>query len=240
MSRLIELCVVLSSVACVVVGCASELEPREHTEPIVDTPASEPGAFPSVVGVSIGAGVTHDFCTGVVIGPYAVLTAAACVPQGAGPIEVVEGEDARYVRDRLAVDHVAYEPVDGALAILVMEQPLEVENVQVSEAGAPEGELTVVGYGLGGGGASVLGVKRAVSFDAETGALAGADTSLCFGDLGAPVLDGSGQLVGFVSSLDLTCRPRDTLSRWSSTAPYATFVERAVEMVPGCLTPTDC
>lgn len=70
----------------------------------------------------------------------------------------------------------------------------------------------MIGYGLSAPGASMLGVRRRTHWVVEDSAggrvtLYAPDDSLCWGDLGAPVVDARGRVVALIDRVPVTCRP---------------------------------
>lgn len=202
------------------------------------TEAEATGEHPWVVAVSSEGPSGHIVCTGAVIGPYTILTRQACVTGGPASTVILFGADARFAA-RIPVTAILVEPTRGELAVLIVSDPIESEVAPVAfDALEPAAEVRVVGYGLGESGASVLGVKHEADFRVERVGSSGAqivseDSSLCWGDFGAPAFDEHGRVVALVSAMADTCGP-GTRSTLSDLVGMESFIERAVEMLPGC------
>jgi secreted trypsin-like serine protease len=191
--------------------------------------ATETGAG-AVVAVSVTFSGAEALCSGVLVAPRVVLTAAACLDPdgpggaaGAAEVEVFVGGDVSGSGTTIAADEwtshpsFAGDPAFANLALILLEAravpapvPLRPTPLGAADVGAA---ARVVGFGTSGAVASDLGVKRAFtdSVRALESALlwVGQDgETACAGDSGAPVLmtDGEAeQLVGVVAFSDLSC-----------------------------------
>ena len=192
------------------------------------------GTRGSVVQVESSRG---ELCSGVVIAPDLVLTAAHCViePVNYWVTAVDRAFRPRRIRAVAAAAHPAFRPgttprtqpgVD--LAILKLEQPLGRDFIPVDPRGAARigrGQpVALAGFGIVGEGqkrtARVLREARLVNLgtlqvanrvmivaDAKRGALV-SGAGACRGDSGGPIFAG-GQLVGIVSWSSGAFRSRD-------------------------------
>jgi hypothetical protein len=164
------------------------------------------------VAVSQDEGEAHRTCSGALIGPHAVLTRAECASRGADALAVLFGPDARF-SPRLSVARVIVEPERGELAMLVLRDAATARPAELAYDGLAVGdEVGVIGYGLSPPGASILGVERHTRWEVA-GVVEGratlytADVSLCWGDLGAPVVDARGRVVALIDAEPIACRP---------------------------------
>jgi hypothetical protein len=158
--------------------------------------------------------VLHDrggVCTGVVVAPDVILTAAHCVPQGAQlRVHYRETGQPVLLETQAVQRHPGYRAnavkerkrsIDLALVKLPAPLPGRFEAATLSAA-APEGRVTVAGYGLGREGvASSTGTWRSVRLDVATPygpsrillwARGPAGSGGCHGDSGGPMIDSEG------------------------------------------------
>lgn len=164
----------------------------------------------SAVAVSSWLGEEHVLCTGTVLGPDTVMTLASCVSRPEHTHVIID-EDARW-GTRLEVESIRTH--DG-LAFLETRTVMLTLSATLALRPAGDGPLWVEGYGTQGPGASVRGVRRTMELEAYGDALTSATVALCEGDLGAPVFDANGSLVGIVSSVtEGACLPGAGGVRW--------------------------
>lgn len=205
----------------------------------------------SLVMVLQRRGPEAGFCTGIVIGPRAVLTAAHCVPPGADLRIHFKGEDGAPVLLPVAgvtrhpgyrADAIARRERSIDLAVVTLEAPLpeRFRPATLSGQSSPRvGEaFTVAGYGLGREGeAASSGRLREADLAARaplspvllwaadpTGREAGA----CTGDSGGPVLDASGAVAALTLwSAGTGARRCGALTQALWLAPYRDWIAAA-------------
>lgn len=204
-------------------SCATAEAPREEIASEVGaaiTNGSIARADPAVVGLVAGGRVG---CTGVLVGPRLVLTAAHCI-DGALPEAALVGlspdEGARVGLSRRWVhpDHSLGSP-EHDVGLLLLAAPLQVAAPALSAAPLSEADVgrqvRVVGFGAreGGGGEPGEPIKMqgsAVLRGVAPGTLilAPAPSQPCAGDSGGPVLGLAGGrevVLGIVSQGDEGC-----------------------------------
>jgi len=208
--------------------------------------ATETG-FGAVVAVAVTFSGAEALCTGVLVAPRVVLTAAACMDgdgpggaAGATEVEVFVGSDVSGSGTTIVAREWAVHPsftgdaTAANLALILLEAPAAPAPVPLRSTplGAADvgAAARVVGFGTTGPGASDLGVKRAFTdvvrtlestllYVGQTGQTA------CSGDSGAPVLMTDGdveQLVGVVAFSDGQCSDAAGATRLSA---YATWID---------------
>lgn len=210
-------------------GCAAEQE----EQPAEDTSSTESeivGGSLTSSYASVGALVTADgfpFCTGTVIAPRVVVTAAHCLAEpgtSATGIRFALGPDASRPTSVLRVRRIAYHPQydaqqiknDIGVVILSADAPVAPAGVNTSMTSSWVGKsLTFVGYGVTNGNTQTgAGKKRVVTIPvsqvgATQFAYATRGKNTCNGDSGGPAFasDASGNLtvVGVTSYGDAGC-----------------------------------
>lgn len=168
---------------------------------------------PEVVGLLIGGEIA---CTGAVVDPWVVVTAAHCAVLD--PTAVVIGDDrasGREVAVATALSHpdFGYAGLVDDLGLVVLAAPVSEPPVALG-ATAPAVDATVrlVGFGAtavdGPAGRKHEGVARIATVGVDELTLAPAPAAPCHGDSGGPAFADLGageQLVGVVSSGDAAC-----------------------------------
>lgn len=153
--------------------------------------------------VAVGFGI-EPHCSGAVISPHVVLTAAHCLPRAVDGLVVLAGWDLGAptvsVPAHVVVTHPSYDGHDNDLGLIALQDPLPVPPLALAATSPVAGDsVTVVGFGrdeTGRAGAKRAGKATIAAVDAHTLDLAGAPALTCDGDSGGPTLDASGQIVG--------------------------------------------
>lgn len=249
------MCGVLAVAVACAVGCAVERVPGQHDDHAApasterhDEPRRIVGGARSFADPAVVALLSNgeQFCTGTLIEPTTVLTAAHCLP----PYNQTDLADVTvFIGDDTSADSVDIAVVDATahpmwqldllgydVGLLRLERPAPVEPLPVSsltleqtDAGA---ELRLIGYGTtqNGGrdhGVRYSGIAAIAAIDAYSIYASRSPATTCNGDSGGPALlvrDGVEVVVGVHSRSDCTTaavEERVDIHVRTFIAPYA-------------------
>lgn len=207
-------------------GSASAAAPITNGSPSSDT---------AVVAIAYGSTVV---CTGTIIAPHAVLTAAHCLPDSTLP-DVVEGSDpATGMHHRIvaAFPHPDFdsESLDHDIAVVIVGEPLHAVPLAfaatlpaTAQVGAT---IRVVGYGWTIANDTTPPLRRSGTsqidaIDALRVVSHAAPSQACEGDSGGPALLDD-QVIGVASSGDTACTQ---YARHTRVDVHATFIAGVLE-----------
>lgn len=218
---------------------------------IVGGDPASPSDYPATGVITAG---TRLRCTGTLIAPDVVLTAAHCAePPEIGHLDFTLDPDlgdgiTAPVRALVAHQHPDFDPsaryIDLTAArhdigIVILTEPIEVrmERVDPSRVLEPGVELGLCGYGRTEWTTAVAGAKRTatVMLDQLTShefATASVGPQPCGGDSGGPLFDQTGEsqtIVGVVSRAYGTSPYCDSGAIITRTAPYVDWIAEASE-----------
>ena len=190
-------------------GWACAAEPAEPTASVAQAivGGAETRTEPAVVGLIAG---DRLFCSGTLIAPRAVLTAAHCI-EATTPDTVVAGDALIPVRDARPHPGFTRERLNDDLALVFLDDDAPVTPARVAAAPRLGDHVRVVGYGNAAVGVrdevptKRAGTQRVDDVTARTFRGRPAPASPCNYDSGGAVLDAQGDLVGVISAGDLLC-----------------------------------
>jgi uncharacterized protein (TIGR03382 family) len=195
-------------------------------------------------------------CTGTLVAPRVVLTAAHCVESADAPqvLSVVfaseparahASERVRAIEGRL---HPAWRAGENDIGVLILAEDAPVVPVPLDGAALPAdivGRTTrVVGFGMddqGRTGSRRSGTARVTAIEAGTFSMEAAPGMTCGGDSGGPSfleVDGAERLVGVTSFGDLACT-RGTNTRVDVHAAFLQTILDEVAQAPPARPPLD-
>jgi len=148
------------------------------------------------------------YCTGTVVAPRVVLTAAHCVAEGRPATVTIESRPIAVTSTRV---HAAFEAsaLSHDVAAVFLEADAPTVHASFADAPAPGALVRSVGFGLAATDDSTLikrtGFQRIARTDETSLRLEPAPALPCIGDSGGAVLDESDRLIAIVSSGDPGC-----------------------------------
>jgi len=162
---------------------------------------------PAVVAIAIGGGQ----CSGVVVAPRVVMTAAHCIAPGAGTVDL--GGDTANVTS-VWVDRYYTGDVDHDLAALQLDRDAAITPLAIA---APVlGPVRLVGFGAtvanGPRGGRHAVVTEIGEVDLRQARAGGAGATTCTGDSGGAAI-ANGALVGVITAGDDECAAASYLVR---------------------------
>jgi secreted trypsin-like serine protease len=242
----------LLAAGCVEPGHGPGAATSEASQPIIGGMENPPGAYPATGAVTAGMRLR---CTGTLIRPDVVLTAAHCLkPATFGYLgftldtDVSDGAQ-EVVKALVTHQHPDFDETNvielGArndIGVMILERPVPIEEaklelVDLSVEPSTDATLAMCGYGRDVWASVTGGVKRIADVTVagvEELEFATSDVGPqpCRGDSGAPLFDGPLEghaLIGIVSRAFGDTVMCDTGAIITRTAPYAAWIAEASE-----------
>jgi V8-like Glu-specific endopeptidase len=233
--RWLALAAALPLAAC---GAPAADSASQQAQPIVHgTPTSHDPAVVAIVSRKLLCGATATtLCTGALIAPRAVLTAAHCLDnRRAADVRVFVGTDVTGAGETLDVVAAevdpTYDPTSGAndVAVLTLGTAATVAPLPLAssvDAGLVGKTVRLVGFGVdenGQAGIERSGEALVESIDAALFRYTPSPANTCGGDSGGPVLydDGSGErIIGVTRSGDAACASFGTATRVDAVSAF--------------------
>ena len=247
-----------AAVAALVLSCAPPSFDPSHLAAVGSSASPvTPGEWPNVVALTDGG---HLACSGVLVAPTIVLTAAHCLPGSVDPrsLKVYRGDG--NASDRLdggiAVARGARHPDYPAsvwgwsdIAYLVLEEPqtdLALTPVGMSPEDAdnalsPGKTALVLGFGVHDNGTKAMGVKysAAAPIKFRSGheiVMGDAHGDGCDGDSGGPAFarlpEGAWRLVGITSRGPTPCGSAAFAGTWTLVTPFLCWLTAETGWTP--------
>lgn len=218
------LAVALLGAAFLTASCDAPSDPtaeqtEERAAPIVN--GETDAGHPYAVALTVGG---QPFCSGTVISPTVILTAAHCIFPGIGvdppeDIEIFFGTDVFGAGESIPVIEGKYFPTfdvdspaaDNDVAMLRLARPAPVAPIRMGKAPTNGKEVTLIGFGITSSGGSGSGLKRVTTATVDLLGLKTFQMELqpggtCNGDSGGTAIftepDGMDSVVGIHTRSD--------------------------------------